>query len=457
MSRVVEVTTHIERITHDDDLFIRMDRAFGVPVLSQAIWRLTEPLTGDELDRLGRRLLDTPISRRLHTSRVPLARDLWLAAPDTAGRTHSDPPLADDEILDWLERAADVRFDLESGPVWELRAAPLTSGGGMVTMCSSHAVADGWLGGRAIFQATAPDEVSDPYRPAPPTLLADARDAVGQAARIGRGIAGLIGDHWAARGSTEAPDPQPVTSRSIPRPPTPDADALAHEVPIRTPLSIVAIPGDDWRGVVDTHNGSANALFIAIVIGLIVDAGRATWDDTVRVSVPMSMRSGDDTRANSTTGLTLDVPAAWSRDRDLAAIRTLAKTTYQESATGTSRLSRLQPLMQALPDGLMSRLSRNGATPLALASSGGAVDPTFAGLGDPARVGAFASRATTQGVSRERLTRLRGGLASWFNDTGTTATLSVSGLDPTAFPTSQVLSEKVQKECARWGLTTAPW
>ncbi|MXP23134.1 hypothetical protein GIY30_17490 [Gordonia sp. HNM0687] len=451
------MTAHIERTTHDDDLFIRMDRAFGVPVLSQAIWRLTEPLSADELERLGRRLLDTPISRRLHTSRMPLARDYWLAAPGTAGRSHNDPPLADDEIVDWLDRAAEVEFDLEAGPVWELRAAPLKSGGGMVTMCSSHAVGDGWLGARAIYQATSTDDLSVPYRPTPPNLLADARDALGQATTIGRGITGLIGDRWAARGSTETAGPQPVTSRSIPRPPTPEDDVLAREEPIRAPLAIVAMPGDDWRSVVDAHQGSANALFMAIVVGLIVDAGRATWDDTVRVSVPMSMRSGDDTRANSTTGLTLDIPAAWSRERDLAAIRTLAKATYQESAATTSRLSRLQPLMQALPDGLMTRLSRSGATPLALASSGGAVDPTFAGLGDPSRVGAFASRATTQGVSRERLTRLRGGLATWFNDTGATATLSVSGLDPAAFPTSEVLSEKVQKECARWGLTTSPW
>ncbi|NED63362.1 hypothetical protein G3I15_20750, partial [Streptomyces sp. SID10244] len=50
------MTSPVERTTHDDDLFIRMDRAFGVPVLSQAIWRLTEPLTAEELDRIGRRL-----------------------------------------------------------------------------------------------------------------------------------------------------------------------------------------------------------------------------------------------------------------------------------------------------------------------------------------------------------------------------------------------------------------
>ncbi|NED70441.1 hypothetical protein G3I15_56925, partial [Streptomyces sp. SID10244] len=88
---------------------------------------------------------------------------------------------------------------------------------------------------------------------------------------------------------------------------------------------------------------------------------------------------------------------------------------------------------------------------------GGVVDALFAGLGDPSRIGTFASRATTQGVSRERLLRLRGGLAAWFHDTGETTTLAVSGLDPVAFPTSAELCASVQKECARWGLTTIPW
>ncbi|AZG44838.1 non-ribosomal peptide synthetase family protein [Gordonia insulae] len=453
------MTSYVERTTHDDDLFIRMDRAFGVPVLSQAIWRLTEPLSAAELERIGRRLLESPISRRLHRSRLPFVRDHWTAAGDAAGRTHLDPPLADDEILDWIERAADVRFDLANGPVWELRAAPLASGGGMVTLCSSHAVGDGWLGGRAIMQATAPDDtLADAYAPATPSLSDNVRDALGQLRSIGAGLAGLVRDGRATRHEVPAAEfVAPVTSLSTPRPPEPSSDEMARENPIRTPLTIVAIPGDDWRATFANAGGTSNALFVAIVIGLIVESGRATWEDRVRVSVPMSLRPVEDTRANSTTGLTLDVPAALSRDRDLAAIRTLAKDAYRAAGEKSSRLLRLQPLMQALPDAAVNALSRNAATPLALASNGGVVDPGFAGLGEPSRVETFASRATTQGVSRERLIRLRGGLAAWFHDTGHTTTLAVSGLDPVAFPTSHELATSVEKECARWGLTAQKW
>lgn len=458
-STLTSVTSPVERTTHDDDLFIRMDRAFGVPVLSQAIWRLTEPLDADELDRIGRRLQRTPLSRVLHRSHVPLARDHWTAAGGAAGRTHSDPPLADDEILEWIESAADVRFDLDDGPVWELRAAELRSGGGLVTMCSSHAVGDGWLGGLSILQATADTDVTPTYRPVAPTLTDDIRDAAGQALSIGSNLAALARDSWTARRSPVVQsDDAPVTSQSTPAPPAPSEAEMARETPIRTPLAIVSIPGEEWRSTVAAAEGTTTALFIAIVIGLIVDAGRADWTDRVRVSVPMSLREeADDTRANSTTGLTLDVPAEWSRDRDLRSIRRLAKEAYQGAGTRSSRLLRLQPLMQALPDRAVSALSTNAATPLALASSGGAVDPLFAGLGKPSRVGTFASRATTQGVSRERLARLRGGLAAWFHDTGDITTLAVSGLDPKAFPTSVELGTSVQKECARWGLTPQNW
>ncbi|MGC4962127.1 hypothetical protein ACPXCG_00455 [Gordonia sp. DT218] len=456
------MTSHVERTTHDDDLFIRMDRAFGVPVLSQAIWRLTEPLTAEELGRIGRRLLDTPISRRLHRSRMPFVRDHWTAAADTAGRTHLDPELGDDEILDWIERAADIRFDLAHGPVWDLRAAPLASGGGIVTLCSSHAVGDGWLGGRAILHATGHDDSTDAhYAPATPSLPGQIRESATQLRTVGAGLIGLLRDTWSARGaavSTEkSSEKRPVTSQSTPPPPAPTADEVARETTIRTPLAIVSIPGDDWRSTFAASGGTSNALFLAIVTGLIVGADRASWEDTVRVSIPMSVRPGEDTRANSTTGLTLDVPAEWSRSRDLGAIRQAAKETYRRAGTGAGRPPRLQPLIQALPDAAVAALSKNAATPLALASNGGVVDPLFAGLGDPSRIDTFASRATTQGVSRERLVRLRGGLAAWFHDTGETTTLAVSGLDPAAFPTSAELCASVQKECARWGLTTIPW
>ena len=453
----------VDRTTYDDDLFIRMDQVFDVPVLSQALWRLTAPLTDDELVRIGARLARTPISRLLRDQRLPLSRQHWVAAGSDGGNAIMDDPIEPSAVLEWVERAAAIRFDIRHGPVWQLRTAPLTDGGAVVSLCSSHAVGDGYLGGTSMLSCVGDDDAVLDYRPGRPGLVDDLRDAAGQALTIGANVAGLARgmiEKRLAGDATGAPgrpgEPTPITSRSVPAAPPVSEEERAREVPVPTPLSIVDIPSRQWAEVHTAAGGTSNSLFIAIVVGLIVDAGRATWDDVVRVAVPMSIRTDGDTRANSTTGLTVDIPAAWSRDHDLAAVRERAKQSYTGVAT-PSALVRLQPLMQALGDSVVKKLSANAATPLALASSGGRVDPMFAGLGDPGRIGAVASRATTQGVSRERLRRLRGGLAAWFNEAGDTVTLAVSGLDPAAFPTSADLLAGIEKECARWSLSTTSW
>ena len=459
---MVGVNDTVDRTTYDDDLFIRMDQVFDVPVLSQGLWRLTTPLTTDEFELIGARLARTPISRLLRDQHLPLSRQYWVAAGAAGGSAVVDDPIEPTEILQWVERAAAIRFDIRNGPVWQLRTAPVTDGGAMVSLCSSHAVGDGYLGGISLVSCFGDDDDVLDYHPGEPGLTDDLRDAVGQAVTIGGSLAGLgreiITKRLGGADTTTAPtgEAAPITSRSIPAPAAVSAEDRAREVPITTPLSIVSIPSAQWSAVHTAAGGTSNSLFIAIVVGLIVGAGRATWDDVVRVAVPMSLRDEGDTRANSTTGLTVDIPASWSHEKNLAAVRERAKQAYSAVST-PSTLVRLQPLMQALSDSMVTKLSANAATPLALASSSGRVDPMFAGLGKPERIDAVASRATTQGVSRERLIRLRGGLAAWCNDSGTTVTLSVSGLDPRAFPSSADLLTAVEDECARWSLTTTSW
>ncbi|MFW0795987.1 hypothetical protein AAFP30_19395 [Gordonia sp. CPCC 205515] len=449
------MTPAVQRTTYDDDLFIRMDRAVGLPVVSQGIWRLRSPLTAEELTHLATQLDQTPASRRLHAARLPLARSYWTAPETPFGRVHLDAEIADDEIMSWIDAAADVTFDLTDGPVWELRAAPLASGGGIVSRCTSHAVGDGWMGRNAMLTALGAGTLPD-YHPTRPSLLDDLRDATGQAITIGRNLVGLAGHAWSARaGQTEVTGAQPpvITSQTAPArtdPPPPDADA-------HLPFAVAAIPAAQWRATATAAGGSSNALFIAVVVGLTVAAGRASWDDRVRVSVPMSVRDEGDTRANSTTGVSVDVPAELSKSRDLGPIRELARAAYQGADTEPSLLVRLQPLMQALPDAAVAALSRNAATPLALASNNGVLDPVYAGLGDPDRADSFAGRAVTPGADPTRRSALRGALSVWLNECGDAVTLSVSGLDPYAFPSVDALRSIVQNECLRWGLTATQW
>lgn len=453
-----DVKPRVERVTSDDDLFIRMDRALGVPLANQVIWRLGTPIDAERLVKIGERLSSTPFNRRLRRTSFPLARDYWIPAGPTGGTVVYDTETIDeDDLNSWLHACVSAEFDLERGPVWCLRAARLTNGGGVVSLTCSHAVADGWSGSRAVTSSVdqsgaAPDRF--PVRAA--SSLDHLRDGLSQAGRIASNLAALAVAALRRPARTD-PASAPITSQSIPRPANPPVDAIAAETPARTPLCIVDFARDDWSRVAAEHGGTSNSLFIAITTALTVAAGRATWENEVELTIPMSRRGelDVDLRANSTTGLALAIPTDAARRKDLATIRELAKDIYQRSEAPNA-LQRLQPLIQSLSDATLLRLNKDAATPLAVASNIGKFNDTFARLGSE-DVQSVALRSTPQRVSAEYLTRLRGGIAAWLNEFGDTVTLAVGSYDPTRISDDPTLAELVHTECRRWGLTPSDW
>ncbi|SIR81274.1 hypothetical protein [Williamsia sterculiae] len=449
------------RTTPDDDLFVRMDRALGVPVINQIVWRLRTAPSAEELDRLAAALRRGALDRLLRRSRVPLARDRWTPAGGRSGRHLADPlPVPDDGLAAWMDAAASTRFDLTDGPVWELRSAVRAEVGGVVSLCSAHAVGDGAqvVGAveaalRSIRDDIAPTSYLSDHRPSP---IEDLRDGVGQAAVIGRGLAALATDTLRERRTASGPDvPAAVTARtSRVVPPDPATTDSATGRP--APMCVMSLPTVEWNAAATKAGGTGNALFMAMVVGILVAAGRATWTDTVRISIPMSTRSTDDPRANASVGLALDLPASAVRQHDLATVRRLAKEVFTRGTDAPSSFVRLQPLMQALGDRTVLALNRHATTPLALASNLGSLGPQFSGLGDPARADAVVTRSTTQSVDVQRLRDLRGGVAAWIDDAGATTTVSVIGLDPDALG-RDILPGMVRDEFARWSLRPQQW
>ncbi|WP_299577104.1 hypothetical protein [uncultured Williamsia sp.] len=441
--------TRVLRTTVDDDLFIRMDAALGVPVVNQMVWRLRELPSPDELDRFAERLTRGRLARLLRRSRVPLVRDHWVPGGAATGGVHVDAsPIPAGEVVGWIDAAAARPFDLTRGPVWEVRAAPIAGAGALVSVCLSHAVGDGAAAVTAFTEALTDDDHS--FTAATPSPVDQAREALGRSVTIAGSAAAIVRDRVsggsapAATGAVTA-----ASSRALP------AEA-PERGPTLAPFSVVSVDTDDWDRVAAQGGGSSNALFIAVVVGLVVAAGRADRDDIVRVSVPMSTREPDDVRANATVGLSLDVPAAAALDGDLATIRRLAKEVYTARTSRPTTFVRLQPVMQALGDRAVAALSRGATTPLALASSLGRVDPTVAGLGDPARANGVVTRSTTQSITTARLRSLRGGLAAWVNDAAGTTTLSVVGLDPDGLGPDR-LDAAVLAELRRRDLEGRPW
>lgn len=430
-----------------------MDRALGVPLANQVVWKLNSPLRADRFAELGARLARTPLNRVLHRNRVPFARDAWVDAGAAGSiRSYDAEPVADDAVIDWINECVAVSFDLTDGPVWAMRAAELVGGGSILSLVSNHAVGDGWSGVRDVLASADPTAVTVGLPATAPPTSADLRDAASQLSRIAAGLAGLALDATRRR---IAPRPV-ITAQSIPRPTEP---VPAQTPAYHPPVAIVDIDSELWRRVAHAHGGTANALFIAITAGLVVATGRATWDDDIRIIIPMSQRDDDggvDLRANVTTGLDLDLPAVLSERNDLATIRTLAKRAYERVHDRPDPLTRLQPLIQSLPDAALLRLNRDAATPLAVASNIGELAGRFADLGteDP---NAVALRSIPQHAGADTLAGLRGGLACWLNSSGPTTTLSVGSYDPIRVPTQDALNVLLDDECSRWGLTGRRW
>ncbi len=239
-----------------------------------------------------------------------------------------------------------------------------------------------------------------------------------------------------------------ASSRTLP------ADA-AERGPTLAPLSVVSVDTDAWDRVAADGSGSSNALFIAVVVGLVVAAGRA--DGTTSCGSRCPCRHADPTTPRQRDGRPVGGrPAAAALDGDLAVIRRLTKEVYTTRTSRPTTFVRLQPVMQALGDRAVAALSRGATTPLALASSLGRVDPTVAGFGDPARANGVVTRSTTQSITTARLRSLRGGLAAWVNDAAGTTTLSVVGLDPDGLGPDR-LDAAVLAELRRRGLEGRPW
>ncbi|NMO01127.1 hypothetical protein HH308_07840 [Gordonia sp. TBRC 11910] len=449
-----DAPTVTARVTGDDDLFIRMDRALGVPLANQVVWRLNSPLGAARHAEIGARLARTPLNRVVRRNRIPFARDSWVDAGPAGGIVGYDTePIADDDTISWLNRCAATQFDLQTGPVWRFDAVPLAGGGGVAVLTLSHAVGDAWAGIANVISAVGPGR-DGPTLPADvPSGVDDVRDAFGQIGCIATSLIDIVRDTTRRESGAAASRPV-ITSTSIPRP-GPVADGAGRAAP---PLVIASFRTDDWNDVARTHGGTPNSLFIALTTGLVVAAGRATFDDTVRIVVPMSRTDGsdDDVRANATTGLPLDVPTDAIRRGDLATVRRLAKQMYRRAPANPDPLQRLQPLLQSLSDAVLLRLHRDAATPLAVASNVGDLDPRFATLGGE-DVKDVALRSVPQHASRQLLAELRGGVACWLNVTGATTTLAVGSYDPTRIATRADLATLLDAECARWDLEPAHW
>jgi len=445
------------RLTYDDDLFLRSQRVLGIPLVNQTVWRFPEPLDTDRLRTLHRRLATGPLGRRIVHSPVPGARDRWVRSSTSRPLGVRTTPVADDQVMAWADEAARTPLDPAHGPTWALAAATTASGEGLLSYLTSHVAADGGMHLGAIAAAATgergPRLPVDDLATAQTRWRDDLRDAAGQWRDAARGLVA-----WRRLQRDPAPPMQAQQSTDTPAaPPQPD-DAVPHD-----PATVVVdCPAEQWHAAATAAGGTANTLFVAICTEVLLASGRVEAGRPVRVALPVSLRGEGDLRSNASAGVSVAVPTAYvdgvGRVTDLAAVRAASRAEFAALTAGTRRddLAPLKPLMQLMPDALARRVADHAASPLALASNLGRLDPVVAApTGVPCSSAMM--RSVPQGVTRGALRTRRGGVTSWWDEHDGTATLVVVGLDPDRFPDAGTLRTWVADAYARWGLLPRFW
>ncbi|MFC9978610.1 hypothetical protein [Gordonia sp. NPDC127522] len=431
----------VDRLTADDDLFVRMDVVLGLPVVNQTLWRFPGTVDVDTITALGQKLRYGRLSRLVTRHRGP-GRAYWRYTPEAgAVSVQTEPVPAGDEEA-WGRAQADAPLDFENGPAWRLVVARAAADDSvLVSLIISHVIADGGTGAVAVIEAI---HGLDYVPGAEPGLVSDVRDAADLLWTAGTTAARI----WRASRSTPPPSPVRVTGR-----PTPDTDVSSAET---APNVTVLIPQADYTGAAKSRGGTDNSLFAALMVGILERSGRVSEGDVVPVSLPVSSRTLDDRRANASSGATAFVEVVPGRYDDLTAVRTACKDAYGRLAANSGAVAQRAVVLQALSPSITRRLASKVTTPLCLASNVGQAPDEFATLGT-GTAGALSIRAITATGDPVRLRDRKGGVSGWLAINDGHVMFSVSSLDPVRIPDAASLRSLVDDELTAWGISGKPW
>ncbi|WP_244882823.1 hypothetical protein [Gordonia desulfuricans] len=428
-----------ERLTPDDDLFVRMEQALDLPVVNQVVWRIPGELARADFDRLASGLSHSRLARLVRRSPLPV-RDRWFHSVSAGVSHYADDPIPASSILDWARGQAGAGFDVVAGPSWRISAVrSADTDETFVTWTGSHVIGDGGavLGGIAEVLVGVPFDTTNA-----PTGIVDTLTELGSS----------IGGSVKAAVRLIRTRPQPIVRPEARPVPAVDESSWGGV----SPTAVVTIDGGAYDAAASAAGGTMTTLFAAIVIGVLEATGRVVEGDVVPLSLPMSTRTPGDRRANATTGVTARIPVTADRYHDLSPLRTATKAAYGELSAGPGQLSLLGRIAQPLGDGLVRRLAADSRAPLCLASTLGTLDPTFAGLGT-GTPGSVALRSVTVGTTAETLRRMQGGVSAWLGRSAGSITLCMTSLDPDRVADDAALTGLITRELDRWGLSAKSW
>ncbi|MDS1114578.1 hypothetical protein RD149_12450 [Gordonia westfalica] len=431
----------VDRLTADDDLFVRMDVILGLPVVNQTLWRFPGTVDVDAFASLAEKLRRGRLSRLVATHRGP-GRAHWRYTPDAGHFSVQAEPVPVGGEEEWGRAQADAELDIENGPAWRLVAARTADDSSvLVSLVISHVIADGGTGAVAAIEAVHGLDYTPGTAPGLVSNVLDAGDLLWNAGKTAVQM---------ARASRSGP---PVSPARVTGRPAPETDVAGAEI---APNVTVLIPTADFAAAAQSRGGTDNSLFAALMVGVLERCGRVSPGDVVPVSLPVSSRTPDDRRANATSGATAFVEVSADRYEDLTAVRAACKEAYNRLAANSGKVAQRAVVLQALSASLTRRLAANVTTPLCLASNVGLVPDEFATLGTGEH-GELSVRAVTATDDPRRLRDRKGGISGWLAVGADTVMFSVSSLDPVRIPDVATMRRLVTAELAAWGLHGKHW
>ena len=441
--RRVGAPRQIHRLGVADDIFWRTHHGMGIPTSMQGLWRFDDTLIAADLESTYQALAAGPLTRRVVRGRVWPARSSFVQGADLAPIHSEAEPLSPGGITEWADARGETILNVDVGPVWELSVARLSGGGSVVSLLCSHVVADALSLVRAVQIASgaAPpvDEVDDL-----PTVFDDMRDAARQLRTVLGGVARSL--CRATIDSRRRAELLAATTGSEPvRAKTEGAPAW------REPTAIFSIDLRSWHEVADTHGGTTNTLFTALIAELVL---QVRGIGPVELIIPISLGGA---AGNSLTAATVSVSTI-GECRDLAGLRARARLAFRAAGTGVGigpPAGMPEELIQVIGHRAAHRLMPDPGSRDGLASNLGALDGMLTMLAGH-RGRAIAARSVHAGLTGRHCAHTRTSVAGWAATTDNCITICV-GTPDAAVAHSEDLRHLIDRTLARWDLTATYW
>lgn len=390
----------------DQTLFLG-ERATGATSLLQCVWLYDRSVDVGGLREFHHHLGRGRLSRRVERSALPFGRHRWVATGECSALEIVAPARARGEIDAWLDEQADKRPDAERGPGWHLAMLPLTDGGAVVSLVTTHCLTDGVGLCEALADAAhgRGDETRWPAARSRwrwQALREDARQTAHDTLDVGRALGAAARMLRQGRDGTAAVAP--------PRGKRP-ARPAAPQDRITLPMETIFVSAVDWDARANALGGTSNALLAGLAAHLAQRVGRVAPDGSLNVGMPVNERTPGDTRANAVTNVDVTLaPAAITTD--LREIRAAIKQALVRHHDVPDERWALLPLVPLIPKPVFRRLLSvvTGGAATVVSSNLGALDPA-ANRPDGTDADYFAMKSVYPGVTAATMHRTNGALA----------------------------------------------